>query len=106
MKIVEGKGYIPSIHELTANELGYNIDDDQLSLKVDSGLVINILENLAGTTLTNAQIKTQYENNSNTNAFTDADKQKLLTLIGSHFKGTHVDEAALLLAHPTAEAGS
>jgi len=38
--------------------------------------------------------------------FTAALKAKLAALEGSHFKGTHADEAALLTAHPTADAGS
>ena len=38
--------------------------------------------------------------------FTTILKDKLATLEGSHFKGTHADEAALIAAHPTAEAGS
>ena len=37
--------------------------------------------------------------------FTTALKTKLSTLEGSHFKGSHPDEAALLAAHPTSEAG-
>ena len=37
------KGYIPSSEELTNYELGYNLADDTLSLKVDSGLVRRIL---------------------------------------------------------------
>ena len=38
--------------------------------------------------------------------FTTVLKNKLVGLEGSHFKGTHADEAALIAAHPTAEAGS
>ena len=38
--------------------------------------------------------------------FTTALKTKLSTMEGSHFKGAHLDEAALLAAHATAEAGS
>ena len=38
------KGYIPSSEELTNYELGYNLADDTLSLKVDSGLVNRILK--------------------------------------------------------------
>ncbi len=44
MKIFDMKDYIPSPKELENRELAYNIVDDRLSLKVDSGLVIDILE--------------------------------------------------------------
>jgi len=41
-----------------------------------------------------------------TNDYTDAEKSKLATMEGSHFKGVHLSESALNAAHPTAEAGS
>ncbi len=40
------------------------------------------------------------------NDYTDGEKAKLAGLEGSHFKGTHADEAALIAAQPTAEVGS
>jgi hypothetical protein len=51
-------------------------------------------------------IKTKYESNNNTNAFTDAEKSKLSSLESSKFLGTFVDLPALQNAHPTAVEGS
>ncbi|SFP39528.1 hypothetical protein SAMN05216229_102122 [Geopseudomonas sagittaria] len=50
--------------------------------------------------LTAAQIKSEYESNPNTNAYTDAEKTKLAGLESSHFKGLFVDLAALTAAVP------
>ena len=47
MKIFDMKDYTPSPEELGNKELAYNIEDDKLSLKVDSGLVIDILKEYA-----------------------------------------------------------
>lgn len=53
-----------------------------------------------------SEIKTQYENNSNTNAFTDAEKAKLASLESSKFLGEFPSLAALQLAFPSPAAGS
>ncbi|MBR8535378.1 hypothetical protein KDU71_07385 [Carboxylicivirga sediminis] len=55
--------------------------------------------------LTNAEVKAAYEANSNTNAFTDAEKSKLAGLEGPKWKGSFTTLAALEAAHPTGEAG-
>ncbi len=52
------------------------------------------------------KVDTEAGKGLSSNDYTDGEKLKLSTLDGSHFKGSHPDEAALLLAHPTAEAGS
>jgi len=55
--------------------------------------------------LTDAEIKTQYENNADTNAFTDAEKSKLGSLTGGRYLGVFADLTALQTAHPTAVSG-
>lgn len=55
--------------------------------------------------ITGANIKTLYEGNAETNAYTDAEKAKLAGLDDNHFKGTHLNLAALNTAHATAAAG-
>lgn len=55
---------------------------------------------------TDASIKSKYENNSNTNAFTDAEKSKLSGLESSKFLGEFTSLAALQAAFPTAQVGN
>jgi len=55
--------------------------------------------------LTDAQIKTQYENNADTNAFTDAEQTKLGSLTGGRYLGVFADLTALQTAHPTGVMG-
>ena len=57
------------------------------------------------TTYTDAEIKTKYENNANTNAFTDAEKTKLNNLETSKFIGEYVTLPALVSANPTPTIG-
>ena len=52
-----------------------------------------------------ALVKTAYENNSNTNAFTDAEKTKLGSLTGGRHLGVFANLAALQTAYPTGVAG-
>ena len=61
-----------------------------------------------GSLVTSAEVKSKYEANTDTNAFTDSLKHKLSTIEGSKFKGIHKDIASLELAHPAAssEVGS
>lgn len=54
---------------------------------------------------TDSQIKTRYENNDNTNVFTDAEKAKLSGLDSGHYLGVYADLAALKTAHPTGSNG-
>jgi len=54
---------------------------------------------------TDLEIKTAYENNANTNNYTDAEKTKLAGLESSHFKGEFASLSALQTAYPTASAG-
>lgn len=56
--------------------------------------------------LSAARVKTAYELNANTNAYTDAEKAKLAGLVSSYFRGTYVDSAALIAAHPAPVSGS
>ena len=55
---------------------------------------------------TDAEIKVQYENNVDTNAFTDAEKSKLAGLESSKFLGEFPSLAALQLAFPSPDPGS
>lgn len=54
---------------------------------------------------TASEIKTLYESNANTNAFTDSEKIKLATMDGSHFRGQFVSLASLIAAIPVANVG-
>lgn len=53
-----------------------------------------------------SEIKTQYENNANTNAFTDAEKSKVAGLESSKFLGEFISLVALETAHPSPLVGS
>ena len=55
---------------------------------------------------TDASIKTKYENNADTNAFTDSEKTKLSGLESSKFVGEFVSLSALQSAFSTAPVGS
>lgn len=73
-------------------------------------LAVNVTEDgvefIDSPAMTDADVKTAYENNADTNAFTDAEKTKLAGIEGSLFKGTYVNTTALDVAHPAPEAGS
>jgi hypothetical protein len=80
-------------------------------LRVDTSTISNSLdvvnvEYLTNAALTDAQIKTKYENNANTNAFTDSEKSKLAGLDSSKFLGEYVSLGALQTAHSSPVAGS
>ena len=60
----------------------------------------------SGAADTPEQIKSKYESNDNTNAFTDAERDKLAALEGSKFLGEFVSLSALQTAFPTAPIGS
>ncbi len=55
--------------------------------------------------MTDLEIKTAYENNADTNAYTDSEKTKLAGLESSRFKGTYLSDTALKAAHPTSGEG-
>jgi len=55
---------------------------------------------------TDASIKTKYENNPDTNPFTDAEKSKLASVESSKFVGEFTSLASLQSAYPTAPVGS
>jgi len=55
---------------------------------------------------TPASVKTKYESNPNTNAYTDAEKTKLSGLESSKFLGEFVSLAALQAAFPSPDVGS
>lgn len=59
---------------------------------------------LSAQDLTADDIKTLYESNADTNAFTDAEKTKLANLT-SAYKGFFADDTALRAAYPTASNG-
>ncbi len=64
------------------------------------------IEALAEVNQTDSEIKTQYENNANTNSFTDAEKSKVSALESSKFLGEFVSLVALQTAHPSPVVGS
>lgn len=70
---------------------------------------ISTIANQSGTNTgdeTDASIKTKYENNADTNAFTDSEKTKLAGLESSKFVGEFVSLSALQTAFSTAPIGS
>jgi len=67
---------------------------------------LNTIENGATADQTDAEIKTAYENNINTNGFTDAEKSKLAALETSKFLGEFVSLVALQTAFPAPPVGS
>jgi len=70
---------------------------------------ITTVANQSGTNTgdeTDASIKSKYENNPDTNAYTDAEKTKLSGLESSKFVGEFVSLSALQTAFPTAPIGS
>ena len=80
-------------------------------LRVDTSTISNSLdvvnvEYLTNNTLTDAQIKTKYENNANTNEFSDSEKSKLAGLDSSKFLGEYVSLGALQTAHSSPAVGS
>lgn len=69
---------------LAQGEIGYEIDTDKI--KFGDGITSwNTLTYFSGEPLSDAEIKIAYENNTDTNAFTDAEKTKLdfITATGS-----------------------
>jgi hypothetical protein len=64
------------------------------------------LASLEGDNLTDAEVKTKYENNTNTNSYTDDEKSKLAGLESSKFLGAYISLAALQLAYPSPLEGS
>ncbi len=55
---------------------------------------------------TSSEIKSSYESNANTNAFTDSEKSKLSSLESSKFLGEFISLSALQLANPSPSFGS
>ena len=84
--------------------VGKELSDENYTL-VEKNKLAGI-ESGAEVNHTAAEIKTLYESNSNTNAFTDNEKYKLSYLESSKFKGQYVSFAELVAAHPTAAVGS
>lgn len=70
------------------------------------GNLVGVVWDTFGGSLTSSEIKTLYEANPDTNAFTDALKSKLEALDDNKFKGTFTSLSALQTAHPTATEGS
>lgn len=64
------------------------------------------IESGATADMSDAEIKTAYENNANTNEFSDSEKSKLAGLDGSRFLGEYATLGALQSAHPSPQAGS
>ncbi len=67
---------------------------------------LNGIDDGAEVNQTDSEIKTQYENNSNTNAFTDAEKSKVAGLESSKFLGEYASRTALETAYPSPAVGS
>ncbi len=67
-----------------------------------TGSVLSAIDN----TPTDSEIKVSYENNADTNAFTDSEKSKLAGLDSSKFLGEYVSLGALQTAHSSPAVGS
>ena len=74
----------------------YPLADENKLIGIQSGAQVN---------QSDAQIKTQYENNSNTNVFEDSEKTKLGSLTGGRYLGVFADLTALQTAHPIGVSG-
>ena len=59
-----------------------------------------------GSGMSDLAVKTAYENNNNTNEYSDSEKSKLSSLNDSTFLGQYVSLSALQLAHPSPIVGS
>ena len=89
--LLESSRYLGSYIDLPALELAHATANDGEYANVDAGLGNDVVRYLwdssdskwvlgAGSVLTDAEIKVAYENNLDTNAFTDAEKTKLTDL--------------------------
>lgn len=67
---------------------------------------LELIESGATADQSSSEIKTLYESNSNTNAFTDGEKSKLASLESSKFLGTYTSLSALTTAHPSPPEGA
>ena len=76
--------------------------------KIQNGAGAKVMATVAQvlSLLSGSDIKSRYEAEDNTNAFTDALKTKLENAEENFFRGTHLSKAALDTAHPSAVAGS
>lgn len=63
------------------------------------------IETGAESNQTDSEIKTQYENNANTNVYTDSEKTKLGSLTGGRYLGVFADLTALQTAYVTGITG-
>jgi hypothetical protein len=89
---VDGTEVLAAVTDI--NFVGMNVADD-----TDGTVTITFVYN-------GAAIKSAYEAEANTNAYTDAEKTKLAGIEGSLFLGTFVSEAALTTAHAAPVVGS
>ena len=88
------------IDSLESATTGINDSLDIITTKLDT------IETGAEVNQTDSEIKTQYENNANTNEFSDSEKSKLASLDSSKFLGEYVTLTALQSAHPSPVVGS
>lgn len=94
---------LPSKTTAADDDVLYIVDD---AAGVNGGRKIKVSDFKADTQLSASEIKTQYESNADTNAFTDAEKAKLAGIEASKFLGEYVSLAALQTAHPSPVVGS
>lgn len=96
---VSADGSVTTHNDVTSAGSGQIITDaERINLNNQSG--VNSGDE------TDTSIKTKYENNANTNAFTDDEKNKLANLESSKFVGEFPSLADLQTAFPTAPVGS
>ncbi len=88
--VLTGEEYVIGT-DVGGNTVTFSID--QIAAFVESGF-------------TALEVKTLYESNSDTNAFTDSEKSKLAGLEDNRFLGTYLSLAALQVANPSPSAGT
>ena len=100
---VTGKGLSENDYTNTDKNKVGNIDQIYTSTEKTK---LDGIEEGAQVNHTGQQIKTLYEGNDNTNAFTDDEKDKLATLESSKFRGQYESLGALEIAEPSPPIGS
>jgi len=93
-------GYITAVTKAMIDALGVNAATVN-GLTVETAVPLGAVFTDNDTTYSDAEVKTKYEANANTNAFTDAEKSKLSGLESSKFKGVFASLVALETAFPT-----
>ena len=97
--------FTDTIYDPTAIQSEVDLNSAKITYPISASDKLATIEDSATSDQTDIEIKTAYENNANTNEFSDAEQTKLAGLESSHFKGQYVDTTALNTAHPTASIG-